>query len=402
MFIPLRTDRAPRRTPVATQLLIAANLIVFMIAHLGDQSGWFTMEEFVAAGSFAPQDVRPWQLITYQFLHAPYSIWHIGPNMIFLWVFGSAVEGRLRSTGFLTLYFIGGVVAGVGHAVLSPSPVIGASGSVAAVTGAFLALFPRSTIQVLVFFFIIGVYHIPSLWFIGLYFAIDLFNAVFNRGGGVAYGAHLAGYIYGFSVAFLLLALKLLPRTEFDAFYLLKQWRRRRQFRSVSTRNAGGMWRSEVANAQVAPSRRRRPLPEDARSARDAADDPPHDELAEHRQALQKLVRDRRLDEAARRYLALAAQDIHVCLQPDAQLDVANQLYAEGEHAAAARAYADLIEQHREYARLGEVFLLLGVLNARYLDKPSAAKSLLQQAKRRRLSPDQESLADDLLGELPA
>jgi len=185
MFIPIRTDRAPRRRPVATQVIIGINLVIFIVAHLGDRSDWFTMEAFLGAGHFDPQAIRPWQLITYQFLHAPNSFWHIGANMVFLWVVGSAVEGRLRASGFVPLYLLGGMVAGIGHLMLSGNPVIGASGSVAAVTGAYLALFPRSSVQVLVIFFVIGLYSIPSLWFIGFYVALDLINALLDRGGGV-------------------------------------------------------------------------------------------------------------------------------------------------------------------------------------------------------------------------
>ena len=138
----------------------------------------------------------------------------------------------------------------VGHVALAPeSPVIGASGSIAGVTGAFLALFPRSRIKVLVIFFFIGIFSIPSLWFIGFYFAIDVLRQSSSLLGGgegdVAYMAHIAGYIYGFGTGFLLLATNVLKREEFDVFFVFTQARRRAAFRAASCWTAGeGSWAS--------------------------------------------------------------------------------------------------------------------------------------------------------------
>ena len=174
MIIPLRTDRPPKRTPMVTQALIVVNLAVYLLGAAGGYLGLFEdAEALTGIGHFDPEQFKAWQLLTYQFLHDPHGIWHIAFNMLFLWVFGSAVEDRLGRVGFLGFYLIGGAVAALAHMAITKAPVIGASGSIAGVTGAFLALFPRSRIQILVFFFIIGTYSIPSLWFIGFYIAID-------------------------------------------------------------------------------------------------------------------------------------------------------------------------------------------------------------------------------------
>ena len=82
--------------------------------------------------TYSRVDFRPWQLVTYQFLHDPWSVFHLGFNMLFLWVFGSAVEDRMSRPSYLAFYLMGGVVAGLGHMMTSASPVIGASGSVSA------------------------------------------------------------------------------------------------------------------------------------------------------------------------------------------------------------------------------------------------------------------------------
>ena len=114
------------------------------------------------------------------FAYDPDGILHLLFNMLFLWVFGRAVEDRLGHVGFLAFYLVGGIIAGWAHSLVDRHPVIGASGSIAGVTGAFLALFPRSRVQVLFFISLISV---PSLLFILLYVAIDLLNTM---AGGVA------------------------------------------------------------------------------------------------------------------------------------------------------------------------------------------------------------------------
>ena len=165
MLIPLRTDRPPKRTPVITQTLIVVNLLVYLAGVSGNFFGLLDDPRVLAdVGHFDPRHFRAWQLITYQFVHDPYGVLHIAFNMLFLWVFGAAVEDRLGRMGFTAFYLVGGIVAALVHAVFNPdNPVIGASGSIAAVTGAFLALFPRSRIQLFIFFFFVGVISVPSL-----------------------------------------------------------------------------------------------------------------------------------------------------------------------------------------------------------------------------------------------
>src|SRR5262245_38264123 len=239
MFIPIRTDRPPRRTPLMTQLIILMNLVVYLVGAGGAWFGLFKDPTVIADfANFDPGHFRVWQLFTYQFVHDPHGIGHIAFNMLFLWVFGSAVEDRLRRLGFLGFYLAGGAVAALAHAAVTKDPVIGASGAIAAVTGAFLALFPRSRIQVLILFFYFGVVSIPSLWFIGLYVLVDLLRQISNLlghgGSNVAYVAHLAGYAFGFAVGFALLATGVLKRQEFDVFFLFTQARRRAAFRAAS------------------------------------------------------------------------------------------------------------------------------------------------------------------------
>ena len=417
MIIPLRTDRPPKRTPVITQALIVINMLVYLAGVSGSYFNMVESAQVMAAwGHFDPHDFKVWQLVTYQFLHDPHGIMHLAFNMLFLWVFGSAVEDRLGRAGFLAFYIGGGAVAAIAHGMVNQAPVIGASGSIAGVTGAFLALFPRSKIQILVFFFIIGFFSIPSLWFIAFYIGIDILRQLsdFMGAGGsdVAYMAHIAGYVYGFSVGFFLLATKLLKHEEFDVFFLFTQVRRRAAFRAASSQGPSGMWDS----AQADTGKRL------GRQADRTADTPPTAEQlrrSELRTKINKLLAAGDLDQAARSYQALlgetspanldtqsrteagqAAAIAATVFAEQGQLDIASQLYALGAHADAARAYELLIQSYPSTSRGDEVRLILGLLYARHLNLPQRARELIELARPRLRDEGQTRLADQLLSEL--
>ncbi|MHC4786545.1 MAG: rhomboid family intramembrane serine protease [Planctomycetota bacterium] len=422
MFIPLRTDRPPRRKPLVTQWLILVNLAVWVIGAAGDYFGWFEPPRTPTdLGHFDPEHFKAWQLVTYQFLHDPHGIMHLAFNMLFLWVFGAAVEDRLGRLGFLGFYLTGGIVAALAHAMINPGPVIGASGSIAGVTGAFLALFPRSRIQVLIFFFIVGLVSIPSLWFIGIYIAIDVLRQlgdVLGRGGSnVAYMAHLAGYVYGFGTGFALLATKILKREEFDVFFLFTQARRRAAFRSASREGPSGMW--DAAQADTAKRLQRRAAGDDEPSAQDERN-------AELRARIGTLLASGDVKAAARVYQQVLAEARAVpaadaapattqeqaapgagsgpaiVLTEQGQLDVASQLYAQSAHGDAATAYELLLEHYPTSAKADEVRLILGLLYARHLDQPVRARALIEQARPRLREQSHTHLADQVLTELEA
>lgn len=392
MIIPLRTDREFRRRPVVTEGLIVVNMLVYLVMAAGAYFEAFRIDDFLDAGSFKPFDFTAWQLITYQFLHSPQDIWHLVFNMVFLWIFGGAVEDRMGRVSFLLMYLMGGIFAGLGHAQLVDSPVIGASGSIAGITGAFLALFPRSTIRVLVVFFVIGIFHIRSLWVIGFFFAFDLFRQageLLGAGGSnVAYMAHIVGYLYGFFLAFTLLALKVVKHEDVDVFYLFKQSRRRAAFRAASKSQPAGMW--ESAPKSSTSSEKQKPAP--ALTANQQQD-------ANLRSKINRLMTEHDLSTAAVEYRTLLQRDNDAALAEDRQMDIANQLYAEGDHATAARAYELFLESHPGNPNASQVRLILAILYIRQLNKPEQARSLIEQAKGR-LDDQQRQLAQQLLSEL--
>lgn len=242
-MIPIATDQAPRRTPIVTLWLIGLNLLAYLTMLAVVKGSEDATETFILRFGMSREAFAWWQPVTYLFVHDPGSLWHVGGNMIFLWTFGSAVEGRLGATRFLSLYLIGGILAGLAQIMTSSGPVVGASGAVSAVTGAFVVLFPRARVSVWLFLSIIP---IPAMLMVGLYFFFDLAGAFGGGRGGIGYLAHVTGTIFGFVVAMSLLGTGVLRRTDLDLLFLLKQWRRRREMRKVAeaSRSAAGPWAS--------------------------------------------------------------------------------------------------------------------------------------------------------------
>ncbi len=392
MFIPLRTDRPPRRKPLITEGLIAVNLLVYLVGLIGQSFDRFDLESMVNGGHFDPQHFVWWQLITSQFLHDPHGVLHIAFNMLFLWVFGAAVEDRLGRIGFLGFYLIGGSVACLAHAMVSPAPVIGASGAIAAVTGAFLALYPHSRIIVL---FLIGMtaIAIPSLWFIGFYMIVDLLRqagvVLGAHGSNVAYMAHIAGYAYGFGTAFLLLALRILKRDDFDMFFLFTQSRRRAALRAANRNTPAGAWDNATADtAKRLEKAAQKPLSTSEKRT------------MELRAEINRLAADHNLADAAAKYKSMLRESPDTVFTESRQLELANQLYSTADHATAAAAYELFLDRYPRSGHSAEVRLILGVLYTRQLNHPARAREVIDAAKPALHDPRQSKLADELLGEL--
>ena len=259
-MIPLGTDRITRKTPT-TITIIVLNIAIFLLISLGlnaqstaTASKAAEIEQF---GVFYPglQMVltHPWTLVTYAFLHDPSGLSHVAFNMLFLWIFGRAVEDRLGSIWFAVFYIAGAIVAALGQWLISPAPMIGASGAIAAATGAFAALCPRSRVRVLFFFTII---EIPGIVLVLIFVGLDLFGQLgqsvsSTSRGGIAYSAHLFGYAFGMLTMLALLGSGILKRTEFDLFFIMKQMKRRREMRAAVNQSRSP-WVKDVSTLSVA------------------------------------------------------------------------------------------------------------------------------------------------------
>src|SRR3954468_23955208 len=229
MFIPIRTDTPLRSTPYMNYALIAANVVMFVV-----QSTMLTKRVVLEPFLLNPRDPHLYQFFTYQFLHG--GAMHLIGNMLFLYIFGNNVNDKLGNFGYLGFYLAGGVFAGVAHVVSSTGPVLGASGSIAAVTGAYLVLLPYSRITIVYFFYLIGTFELSGLWFVLLFFALDVvqqFSGLMGGAEAVAHMAHIGGTVFGFFVCMTLLSVRMLPRDMWDLFAILDRWNRRRQHRDA-------------------------------------------------------------------------------------------------------------------------------------------------------------------------
>jgi len=199
-LIPLKDSNPCTCFPVVTLSLIAVNLLVF--GHeilLGPRA-----PEFIRLYGFIPAELsqRPLTLFSSMFVHG--GILHIVGNMLYLWIFGDNIESAFGHVRFLLLYLAFGVVGTLVHSLSdsgSTVPMVGASGAVAGVLGAYLLLYPRARVLTVIFFgFFVRLIWIPAVWVLGLWIVLQVINTLpsINRGvGGVAFFAHIGGFAAG-------------------------------------------------------------------------------------------------------------------------------------------------------------------------------------------------------------
>ena len=216
-MIPLRDPSPTRRQSIVTPALIAVCFAVFgyelfIVATGGEQAleglaqGWglvpASLVHALRAGDWLSQPVIA--VFTSMFLHGGWA--HILGNMLFLWIFGGRIEDRLGRIGFLAFYVAGGVAAAAGQTLENPAsadPMIGASGAISAVLGAYLVLYPRSRIQSLVFLgFFYQLLAVPAFALLVYWFVLQVIDGIAALGstdltGGVAVFAHIAGFVAG-------------------------------------------------------------------------------------------------------------------------------------------------------------------------------------------------------------
>jgi len=199
-LVPLSdASRRPVHFPVTTALIIVVNVIVFIEELMRGDA-------FVARWSVVPADIvagHHWiTILTAMFMHGGWL--HIIGNMVFFWAFGPEIEDAMGPVRYLAFYLVGGLVAMLAQVAASPHstvPNLGASGAIAAVMGAFLVTYPRDRMKsLLVIFIFVRITFIPAALLIGVWFLIQLFNAgsvASVQTGGVAYLAHVGGFIFG-------------------------------------------------------------------------------------------------------------------------------------------------------------------------------------------------------------
>ncbi len=213
-MIPLHDTNPTRRVPVVTRLLIGVNIVVwlYIFSLSGDQAAmnaffdrysfdWNAFTHALASGRVTVDTFIP--LFAHMFLHASWL--HIGSNMLFLWIFGDNVEDAMGSLPFLVFYVVCGLIAAIGQGLLMPAAMVGASGAISGVLGAYLVMFPTARISTLIFLgFFITVANLPALIIIGYFIVLQILDGVAQlrmtvhpATAQVAYFAHVFGFLAG-------------------------------------------------------------------------------------------------------------------------------------------------------------------------------------------------------------
>ncbi|MBI4824967.1 MAG: rhomboid family intramembrane serine protease [Nitrospirae bacterium] len=217
-MIPYKDDNPTSTFPFVTIMLIVANMYVFFytITHMSNPDDYKNIVySYGAIPSYLLsfdklQPIHPsLTVFTSMFMHGGFL--HLGSNMLYLWIFGNNIEDTLGHFMFLIFYILCGIAAAYAHAFTAPSslmPMIGASGAVSGVLGAYILMFPRAKVYTLIFLgFFIQVIRLPAYFVIGFWIIIQLLNGVVSKGvadqGGVAWFAHIGGFLFGLALMML-------------------------------------------------------------------------------------------------------------------------------------------------------------------------------------------------------
>jgi membrane associated rhomboid family serine protease len=209
MFLPLHDTNPIKHVqfPYVTYGLIALNAVVFLFEALLPERVFnettfllgFVPVELLGGEAYSYPWLPEWAtLVTYAFLHADWL--HLGSNMLFLWIFGDNIEDAMGHVKFLVFYLLCAVLAALAHMAVNPGydgPLIGASGAVSGVMGAYILLFPHARVYVLFRIIIPIPLPLPAIWMLGVWIATQIFNVIVGGSEPIAWWAHLGGVAAG-------------------------------------------------------------------------------------------------------------------------------------------------------------------------------------------------------------
>ncbi len=381
-----------RRVPYVNFAVIAMNILIYVVTDVFGRAalGGFG-DDLKREYMLDPSTLTLSQFFSYQFLHG--DLLHLLGNMWFLWIFGNSVNSKMGNTAYLLFYLSAGVFAGVGFALTSQNPCIGASGAIAGVTTAFLVLFPHSRITMFYWmWFYVGTWQIKAMVIIVL--KIILWDNIISPGlsGGaihsVAYEAHIAGYLFGFAICFALLLLRALPRDQYDILALAKRYYQRQQLRAVM---ADPQARARAVYGRVA-------VPVDETGVPKSTEPSPQElELLSMRSMVSELIAKNEFEAAVDAFERLLSRDTSQVLPRLAQIAIANQLKTMGRYPQAAAAYEAFLRAYPRDAEAPRVKLMLGIIYAKYLDQNEAAEPFLRESVAALTDPDQRDQASQWL-----
>jgi membrane associated rhomboid family serine protease len=206
-MIPIKVTQPSYSKPVVTVVLIVINLMVFLHEFWLQMVDPYSLNDFIAHYALRPAYFHPVNLVTSMFLHANWM--HVLGNMLFLWVFGDNVEDILGHGKYLAFYMLCGIAAGIAQFLMDPAsrvPMLGASGAIAGVMGAYLAKFPHSRVVMLTWFLFIFTFDLPAWVMLIYWFALQLFGGFGSftsaAQGGTAFFAHVGGFIAGIGLIY--------------------------------------------------------------------------------------------------------------------------------------------------------------------------------------------------------
>ncbi len=222
-MFPLKDDNPTQTAPVFTVLLIVANALVYFYQfslEVGGPAGAKAGQAFIGEFGLVPCRLvglcpvtadLPSPILTIftsMFMHG--GLFHIGGNMLYLWIFGNNVEDTLGHVRFVLFYLASGVAAALAQTVVGPDstvPMVGASGAISGVLGAYLLLFPRAFVTTLIIFgFFWRLVQIPAVVVLGFWIVLQVLSGLgsFGASGGVAFFAHIGGFLAGMGLLFVL------------------------------------------------------------------------------------------------------------------------------------------------------------------------------------------------------
>jgi len=220
-MIPLRDVIPSRTTPYITITIIVLNALAWLFEVSLPHD---VLNEFLTVYGVVPAYFSAPTLITSMFLHGSWS--HVIGNMWYLWIFGDNVEDRVGHGRFIFFYLLCGIAAALGQVAVNPSsvlPTIGASGAIAGVMGAYFVLYPHSRVLTLVPWIFIQIIELPAITLLGFWFLMQLFSAgaiavtaSSHGSGGVAFAAHVVGFVAGLGGVFLFRKRQLDPWDRID------------------------------------------------------------------------------------------------------------------------------------------------------------------------------------------
>jgi membrane associated rhomboid family serine protease len=375
------------RTPWVNYALVAANVLLYLMGYQGGSAKGILRINHMLLHPDSPQLL---QFFSSVFLHG--SLPHLLGNMVFLWIFGNAVNDRFGQVGYLAFYLAGGVLAGIGYVLMSGhAPVLGASGAISAVTGAYLVMLPRVRITILIVFYFITTMEVSSLYFLAFQFVFNLWMSLTprftgNPEGGVAYAAHSSGYVFGIAVTAVLLAARLLPRDPMDLLNLMRSTRRRSHYRHMVSRGFAPFVGEAVSAIRPPPPPEAGfvgPPPVPSAAAREG----------QLRQQISEAYDRHDVAKAAEAYLQLVQIAEDAVLSQGQQLDVANKLMESERYPAAADAYERFLKHYGTYEHIADIHLMLGLLYGRYLHQYERARQYLRRAAGSLTDPRKAELA---------